>query len=115
MIKSVHLVCFAKDSRLLSDVHGLNLLLQEQDEELLTWVSACKNISEILFIDVASHESWRKSIHKRLRELSVSDFDNLFKDIVVILEIGRDKFELLTALPETLHLEIQLFEGFFAR
>lgn len=74
--------------------------------------AALEHCLEAFFVLVTRHESRGHLVHESLRELAVSRFHDVLEDRIVFFEVGGDQIWLLLSLPETLHLQSQLFKAF---
>ena len=99
-------------SGLPDSLNALHLLFEEKNEEvsfLVSWVT--KIVSECFFVRISGHECRREGVHKHFSELSILLLDDFTKDIKVLFEIRRDKFQLLVSLEEPLHLNLLALKG----
>ena len=92
-------------------VDDLELLLKELDIEVLLWVGLLQEFLEVVLIGVSGHESRGKTSHENLGELSVSLFDDFREYLIILLEVGLNKIELLITIPEATKLLLRYQNG----
>lgn len=75
---------------------------------MLLGVSLSEELFEVLLVGIASQKGRGATSHEDLGEFSVLFLYNVVEDLVVLLEIGLDKVQLLISAPKTGDLLLRL-------